>query len=331
MVRRSGPGLLAFLQRLGAHGAAGDLDVLARVGERRRRTVHRWLRALGERIVFYPSVRYAALGLVHVHAFIEDPHEPPSSFSYAAEAAWVANRPGGRILYLHCLVPAGDEQRVRAALGDASPHVTTITTNDGWQDNDLTSVAPDGRPRTRTPLQPLEVQDVATPVLIAQAYPLVIPVAVELLGRRASMHDLWIALYARLGERVWTYLPPRTRRWRHNGKAYVRHALELLTRYGLIRQYVVRYAPLAEHTIEVRFLTRSLATVERLRPHTPLLEYFTGRDAILVRAHADITLIKALLQEDDVLAWWITKEDVRGMRVRIEDFYDPTTGSWRRP
>lgn len=326
MVGTSRRALRSFLTRLGTHHQAEILQGLVKLSARRQRTIYYWLRALGDQVTFYPSITYGALGLVHVHAFIDDPTEAHFHCPYAADAAWVAGRPGARTLYLHCLVPAGHEQRFleRVRHGAAC---TTIVTGDGWQDNALDHDGP------RSIEQPLPQEVPRAPVLLARAFPLVVPVATELLGRRQSLHDIWETLSARLGGRIWSYLPANTRRWPRNGKAYVRQAVQLLNRYGLVRQYVVRFTPLHETTLEVLFVARALADVETMRAHTPLLEYFPGNEGVVVRAHGSVDFLKSVLRSDGVVAWWIINETQTAPkpRVRIETFFDPRTSTWTCP
>lgn len=319
-------GVAAFLTHLGTHASATDLGELASRSGYGRRTLQRWLHQLGERVTFYPSVRYSALGLVHLHAFIEHPDQRHLAFPYAGDAAWVAQTPGEHGLYLHCLVPSTQLASVKESLKRLAPCVT-IMTGDGWQDNDLTALDQHGTPQPRTVTAPLRQLPVAGPVLLARAYPLVVPVATEVLARRRTMHDVWVGLYERIGEQIWTFLPARTRRWRRNGEAYVRQAFNLLNRYGLIEQHVVRLNQ--EQTIELFLTARCLEGIEPLRAHAPLLEYFAGEDIVLVRVQGGISLLKAMLQCDGLLSWWFVRpESVRPPRVRVERFFEPTSGTW---
>ena len=319
MVGTLRPGVLSFLTRLGKHAKASELRDLARTGGRPQRTVQRWLRD-GD-VTFYPSIRYAALGLVHLHAFITDPTERHFSFPYAGDARWVASAPGKRSLYLHCLVPAPHLAHVTAQLERLGPCLT-ITTGDGWQDNDLVERTP------RTISAPLPPLTRAAPIPLARGYPLIIPVATELFARRATMPDLWRTLYERVGERIWSYLPPRTRRWPRNGKAYVNHAFKLLNSYGLVQQHIVRVGQ--DGAIECFFLVRSLADLEMLRSHAPLLEYFPGNTEVLVRAQGNIEFLKAILHSDAVRAWWLARNESAGRpRIQVERLFDPRAGDWR--
>lgn len=318
MVGTLRPGVLSFLTRLGKHAKASELRELASTGGRPQRTVQRWLRDV--EVTFYPNVRYAALGLVHVHAFIPDPNDHHFTFPYAGDARWVASAPGKRSLYLHCLVPAPHLATVTAQLERLGPCLT-ITTGDGWQENALA----EGTPRTSS--TPLPHLTHAVPIPLARGYPLIIPVATELFARRATMPELWHTLYERVGERIWSYLPPRTRRWPRNGKAYVKHAFKLLNSYGLVQQHIVRVGQ--DGAIECFFVVGSVADLEALRAHAPLLEYFPGNTEVLVRAQGNIELLKAILHCDAVRAWWLARNDIaRCPRIQVERLFDPRAGDW---
>lgn len=300
--------VLVFLEGLGRHPQAVSMESLARAAGRGRRTLLRWRHTLGPRTTFYPNIRYAAFDLVHIHAFMPDAHGHP----LAGDAAWVA-RPGTRALYLHCLVPRAMVARVRDELG----HATIFVTGDSWQENTLASTQLPGALGRVPP---------AGHTALASAYPLMIPVATELLGRQATMQDVWQALYDRMGNKVWSYLPHGTRRWPRNGKAYVRRAFEYLNRYGLVLQYVVRYDD--PTMIELFLVATTLRAVESLRSHAPLLEFWQGDEHVLVRAQGGIGLVKAVMTANDITDWWmVTPEEGPPARVLIERALLPN-GTW---
>src|SRR5215467_7043299 len=93
---------------------------------------------LGDALTYYPSVAYEALGLVHIHLFIEDPRARWEALPYAVRASWLVRGPAGvRVLYLHCLVPRAHVEQLSQLLKELrAPHgdrITSITSSDGWQ------------------------------------------------------------------------------------------------------------------------------------------------------------------------------------------------------
>src|SRR5262249_962562 len=96
------------------------------------RSVCRWHRELADALMYYPSVAYGAVGLVHLHLFIEDPRSHWETLPYAVRASWLVRGPAGvRVLYLHCLVPRAHVEQLAQFLKDLrapdGDRITSIT------------------------------------------------------------------------------------------------------------------------------------------------------------------------------------------------------------
>ena len=298
-----------------------------RIGK--RRSVYRWMQRLRGHVTYYPRIAFAGLGLVHVHLFISNAGGEWFSYPYAIDAAWTVDRPGHHTLYLHCLMP-----REQAELVPDGAGITSITTGDGWQDLAPLEQALDyaGRPVRR--------EAIASPIPKVSTLetwrdePFVLPVACELLGAPSSMDQLWRSIHERLGSQVWEYFRRHTRRWPHNGKAYVRSAFDYLNQYGLVLQHVVHYAPLAEHTIEMLVLTDH---TPELRDHLaglcPTMEAYPSEEAYLLRLTGDEAMIKRVITSPGVRRWWFLNHERPAPPVRFayETLFDPRTKEWQVP
>jgi hypothetical protein len=309
--------------------AVGLEQLSCRVGK--RRSVYRWMQRLREHVIYYPRIAFAGLGLAHVHLFISNAGSDWFSYPYAIDRAWTVDRPGHHTLYLHCLMPV--EHLNLVPQGDG---ITSITTGDGWQDLAPLEQALDhaGRP---VPREATASPIPQVPVTTAwREHPFVLPVACELLRAPASMDDLWYAIHQRLGPHVWTYFTGHTRRWPHNGKAYVRHAFDHLNRYGLVLQHVVRYAPLAEHTIELFLLTDD---TQALRDHLaglcPTMDAYSSKDGYLLRVRGDQAMIKRVVTSPGIRHWWFVEHERTAnappVRFAYEILFDPRTKTWQVP
>ncbi|MGK2858158.1 MAG: hypothetical protein ACSLFQ_13225 [Thermoanaerobaculia bacterium] len=235
--------LLHFLAVLHQSPRAAGIEELAKqnpaLGDPRK--IYRWQRALGDDLIYYPTVSFRALGLEHLHLFIDKPQIAWDAFPYAVSAEWVVSGLGARTLYLHCIVPVVHREEVAALLrwleeSGACTQVTNITTHDSWQivhDKEQEDPVPSGV------LSPVSVRAWD----IVERLPLLIPVIFEATEQRRSLPAIWDAVYARLGKNVWEYLPRFSRRMPRNGKAYVNEAFAILNHTGLFRQNVVRYKP----------------------------------------------------------------------------------------
>jgi hypothetical protein len=319
---------LRLLNRVHNTREAVGLEQLSRrVGK--RRSVYRWMQRLREHVTYYPRIAFAGLGLAHVHLFIDDAGDEWLSYPYAIEGAWTIDRPGHHTLYLHCLVPLEHLDMV-----PSSARITSITTTDGWQDLAPLEEALDhaGRPVPR--------DAIASPIPRVpfsktwQEHPFILPVACELFRSPSSMDELWHAIQERLGGRVWEYFRRYTRRWPHNGKAYVRGAFDHLNRNGLVLQHIVRYAPLHKHTVELFLLTDN---DEGLRDHfaglCPSMDAYPSKDAYLLRLQGDQAMIKRVITSPGIRQWWFVnhERDAPPVRFAYETLFDPKTKTWQVP
>jgi hypothetical protein len=319
---------LRLLNRMNQTSDAVGLEQLSRrIGS--RRSVYRWIRHLRGHLIYYPRIAYAGLGLVHVHLFISDAGPEWFSYPYDIDRAWAVDRPGHATLYLHCLVPSEHLGLVPRGAG-----ITSITTSDGWQDLAPLEFALDrqGRP---VPCEATPAPIPRIPVTFAWGeYPFVVPVACELI-RGIGLPEVWGAIYHRLGARTWEYFTRYTRRWPHNGKAYVRKAVDHLGRYGLILQHVVRYAPLHEHTIELVLLTDTSAVREQLASLCPTMEAYPGTDEFLLRLRGDEALLKRIITCPGIKQWWFVDHErttsAPPVRFAYERLFNPRSCAWQVP
>jgi len=330
------PNVLRFVHALHRSERTDGIDAFLR--ERpslaSARSVCRWHRELGEALIYYPSVAYGALGLTHVHLIIEDPRTRWEELPYAVRASWLVASPAGtRVLYLHCLVPKTQVEQLAQVLEECrSPHgdrITNITTSDGWQllDHD----------------QHREIiwSSAGAAWDTVEHYPLLIPVICESIEVRRSIPELWAAISARAGDRVWDYLPRGVRRLPHNGKQYIAHALALLNDALLFRQHVIRYA--AYDTISTEVVLRVHAGPEELArlcsADAPVIEIFPAEHECLVRIHGTPSCLTHLFTSFatfDVTAWWFVdrvaaERSPVSVRFAYELVFDPATTEWLFP
>lgn len=323
-------GLQQYLQTVHETTRAVGVEELCRLpGMPDVRSVYRWHDALGDDLIYFPSIALQSLGLVHLHVFIDDPTASWEDCKHAIRALWVVRSPGRRTLYLHCVVPAEDGDHVRACIQEKARHqgVTIITTRDGWQALST--------PTFRSPP--------ATPITDARGviahYPLIIPAVFEALESRKSYPALWEAICQRLGDRVWEYLPRFSRRLPHNGKQYVREAFRCLTDAHLVRQHLIRYAPMREFAVELLLLV-SADTDDVLAAFggAVALEVYPADNASLVHVHAPLscltTILSATLSLPITACWFVdrTTNEAQPLQVRFdyETLFDPQTGTWVR-
>lgn len=325
------PDVLTLIHRIHGQQRVTGLQEFARAGPQGVRTIYRWYRDLGQRLRYYPHAAYAALGLHHLHLFLTDDQTGWRASPYAIEAVWTITAPGTQILYVHCLIPTAHRSQIARRVAG----LRHVWTGDGWQTIADLHRALDvvGRPVPHDgTLQPVPR---VTPATLLAECPFAVPVLFELLRERRSMEALWRSIHARLGARTWSYFSRRTRRWLGNGKVYVQQAYTALNEHGVIRQHIVRYQPLAEHTIEV-FLHSDDPNVgtllEAIGRVCPVLErYPTTAGGYLVRVRGDHRLLQRLVSTKVRCAWWFIRDDLPGPAVAFayEALFDPITRSWR--
>jgi hypothetical protein len=315
MVRPLHPQLLAYLVDL---QRAAPVTEGHSVGRPHERTVRRWYRDLGERLIAFPTFALDRLGLMHLHVFLKNAPDEWLRFPYAVEHAWMTNDFAGRVLYLHCVVPTVHQTPVQELLRElAGSGVEILSTGDGDQDLPLL-----GGGTTRTPVLS------ATSVLL-QEVPLVVPVIFEGWNQRASMPRLWAAVHDRLGGRVRDYVRCRVRRT--NGKMHVKHAYEQLTSTGLFRQQVIRYAAFLEDAVEILVVLPDAQSLDVLRPHSRSIEQYEG-EHLVVRLVGTNGLFNALLSlpPGSARLYFVHRQPTNTARVRFcyEFLFDPKPGAW---
>lgn len=324
--------LTTFLAVLHQSRRAMGIEELARTNKLTARSVYRWRAALGDDLVFYPSVAFRSLGLVTLHVFIDDPSPVWRSFPYAIRAEWVLIRPGQETLYLHCLVPMEHEaeflQLLHAAEGTTASRLTCSTSGDCWQ---VLQDIP-----TEMPASTSEVWD------IVERLPLLIPVIFETVERGDSLPAIWDAVYARLGKRTWEYLPRFARRLATNGKAYVKECFALLNHTGLFRQNLIRYRPFnAVGTPMFLEVEGALNEIITAFEHSPTIDVFPmTEERALLRVISTHALTQHVFSTSSTLpriCSWHFVDTIRNERDPVtprfayEILFDPATTEWVFP
>lgn len=320
------PELKNLLYAISKQQRVRGLEAFAQSQPQGIRTIYRWHRVLGTRLVYFPHLSYEALGLQHLHVFLQDPL--PELTRYAIDSAWVTTTPGTRLRYLHCLIPTSHRDRVQSQLANT----THVWSGDGWQTmSDLQASIDDaGRPREHETEDAPALPHFTSPLLTE--HPLAVPIIFETIGRRQSMNAVWRSIYDRLGDRVWAYLPRRTRRWPHNGKTYITTVYRAISDAGLVRQHIVRYAPLHEHTVEVFLHTDDPDAgllLHDLGRVAPVLERYPTSHGYFVRVLGDHRLLKRLARTRVHCDWWFASDEpAPEVRFAYEQLFDPTLRSW---
>lgn len=197
------------------------------------RSVYRWHRSLGERLLVVPNIAVEALGLCHAHVFIAAPTPSDLDCDFAVEAAVVTPDLCGEVLYVHCVVPSS-----LRGVWRPNDRSLVVWSGSGWQ-------------QFFTADEPVMLPvDGDVPVGdIARRVPLVIPALYESWSYPNSLPALWSRIRERLGERARSFVRRRVRVV--NGKSHVRDAFHALRGEGLVRQHIVRYHPLLSRSVEV--------------------------------------------------------------------------------
>lgn len=315
--------------------AMGVEEFAARSGLGDPRTIYRWQDALRDDLVYYPNVTFRSLGLEHRHLFIENPSDAWRAFPFAIFGEWVVTHPGERTLYLHCLVPHVQAEEFDALLagadGTTSTHVTSITSDDGWQ---VMSDAPD---------DPAPLAGKQQLWDIVERLPLLIPVIFETVEQRHSLPTIWSAVYTRLGKRTWDYLPRFARRLPTNGKTYVKECFALLNHTGLYRQTIVRYRPHNDLGTPM-YLSVAGANVSTIinafSEHAPVIDIHPlANDAAMLRlvsTHATARRVFSSTTVPRITSWYFVdvlrnEQDPIHARFAYEHLFDPTTTQWVFP
>ncbi|HSQ05806.1 MAG TPA: hypothetical protein VLN59_17330, partial [Burkholderiales bacterium] len=320
------------------------LDALTRAnGMPTPRTLYRWHRKFGERLIYYPAVAYSSFGLVHWHLIIEEPRGRWDEWPYSIRADWIVRRPGQRHLYLHCLIPRIHEDVVRELLDDLvslgfAKNTTILTSEDGAQYlcgmlHTKTTSSAESAVVWRDALS--GIHD------LIERYPLVLPVTFEMTEQRRSIPRLWDVIYDRLGERVWEYLPPRITRMPHNGKIYVREALRLLCDAFLVRQHMIRFQPLEEISIDLIAVTAGGPedALNLVGNEPPLVEIFPSvHETCIVRVSSTLSFLTKFFSAGtmNIMTCFFVDRTMNerepvSVRFRYEELFDPATAEWVFP
>jgi hypothetical protein len=307
------------------------------------RTLYRWQAELADDLLYYPNVTFAALGLEHVHLFLENPAAAWTTFPYAIAGEWVVSRPSEKSLYLHCLIPRSHRDAIEALFADAqgktAARLTSVATHDGWQVlRDLAIEDVEPVPAVALSAQKQDVWD------IVERLPLLIPVIFETVEQRQSLPAIWEAVYARLGKRTWDFLPRFARRLPTNGKSYVKESFALLNHTGLFRQNVIRYRPLNAIGTPM-FLhvegTHVSDMINAFGKDAPLIDIYPMRDDAallrLVSTHALTQHVFSSMNTLPRMTSWHFVDVLRNAREPVktrfayEVLFDPTTTEWVLP
>jgi hypothetical protein len=332
--------LLEFLSVLHRAPKAAGIEELAREHLGSPRKVYRWQRLLGQDLVYFPGVSFRALGLEHLHLFIDGPSVAWHSFPYAVSAEWVVHEPSVRTLYLHCVVPTVHRDDVTALLrsleeSGACASITMIATHDAWQ------VLRHGEEDALPPGALIPAEPRAWDIV--ERLPILIPVIFECVEQRRSLPGIWDAIYDRLDRRVWEYLPRFSRRLPTNGKAYVQQAFSVINHTGLFRQNVIRYKPLDAVCTPMFLHVRGdgvRSIVATFAPRAPTLDVHpAGEDEALLRittTHAQTRYVLSTADVPVIKAWFfvdVVRNEREPLQARFayELLFAPATTEWLFP
>ena len=350
--------LLGFLEEVHRAKSYAGVSALERSAGAAHglRTVFRWHRELGQRLVYFPEVKFSWLGLCHAHVFLEEASALMFRLPYAVEYAWLAPGLGERVLYLHCVVPLEDRESFGYLLkglqdGGYCRGFSICLTGDGVQvfQGLRSSFTTAGHLTLAGSFEgSWTLPEASGRGLEALAgFPLALPVVFEHYGARLSLNQVWNRVYKRVGQGVWAFFPKRQRKWTVNGKVYVKKALLQLSAEGLFLQNRVVYRPLLQKACEVFLVVKveregleGLAA--RLSAASVCLQVYPGLNAqAFIRVVGDTDLLYQLLElfpegmrasvkafVFDRAATWKQQEEVR---FCWELLYDRARNAWAYP
>jgi hypothetical protein len=223
-----------------------------------------------------PSFSLERLGLERVHLVIRNPTRVWAHFPYAVEHAWLTGDFAQNSLYLHCIVPRAHKKLFRELLRECQTNgwcsqSDALWSGSGWQE----------LPDASTGNPPLD-SPVVDDAVVLQEFPLVVPAIFESWNHSQSFADIWNASAAHIGDHLRCYLP-RGRIYHVNGKLHVHHAFDVLSKYGLFRQYLIRYEGWLRESLEVFVFFHHAddwlpELCEALRPVAIAMETYNGND-----------------------------------------------------
>jgi hypothetical protein len=321
------PSLLHYLSTVQRSTKIGFREVVHAQTGRSERTVYRWRRVLGEQLHVIPSVITESLGLLHAHVLFDE-ELPPEDLPYIVEAAQVSPDLVRRRAYAHLLVPVTHqrfvEQRVRGK-------GTLVWSGTGWQ-----QFAAPGEALITPAITALDANSE-----VMRQYPFVIPALIEGFEAPNSMRHIWLRAHARLGRsaRAWVRCRPRVT----NGKYHVHRAYDLLERFFVVRQHIIRYHPLLAASVELMFLWNGSKDdlthlLTSLRHVVHASELYPTTNGFFLRVLGPYSLIDALLaassdERSRLQLWGInTKRRLTGnVTFDYVQHFDPLKGTWRDP
>ena len=259
MVQPFHPRLLQYLDTVQRSTRCAGIEELYRANQQtlpHPRTIYRWHKDLGKRLVLFPVFTVGHFGLVDLHLFLNNPRREWLRFPYAVEHAWLTPDLYSRVLYLHCVIPAAHRDIIERLVRDLQragmcERYELLWTDSGWQFLNLVG-------SKEVPGWPSASLDVTRPEMgqeLIRRLPLVIPVVFEAWNQHRSLQQLWVAIQNRVGSRLKEFLP-RQQIYRVNGKAHVKEIYHTLVRAGIFRQYLLRYQPLVKESVAVFLMLR---------------------------------------------------------------------------
>jgi hypothetical protein len=331
--------LVSLLQALQDATCCNGFESLAQHSHiRNRRTLYRWRHSFGKSLLAVPSFSLERLGLARVHLVLRNPTSAWIHFPYAVEHAWLTGDFAQNSLYLHCIVPSAHKKLFQQLLHECQAkgwcsQSSALWTVSGWQE------LPDAS--TGNPPLDLPVVDDAE---VLQEFPLVVPAIFESWNHSQSLADIWTASSSRIGDRLRNYLP-RGRIYRVNGRMHVRHAFDMLSKYGLFRQYLIRYEGWQRESLEIFVFFHHAGDwlpelCEAIRPVAIAIETYNGTDgSALLRVVGREGALRQLLEFQEELGHHggriflrnVNREKEEHVRFCYEFLFDAKTKQWVFP
>lgn len=292
------------------------------------RSIYRWHRNLGDRLLVIPVVQVEHLGLRHAHVFLKAPVEDAVSCPYAVEAAIVTADFSTETMYLHCLVPQGHERALSRWAETVGTDVRVTWTGTPWQ-------------QFLTPAVPVTLPLPVTPKIetgLLRRAPMIVPAVMEAWTYPNTLPHAWHRITRRAGNHLPSYMRNATvsrTGWRHVGAAF-----EELQQAQLVNQHLVRCHPLLAMSVEVftewRLPREVLCNVlEKLRTFLHAVEAYptgTGHWVRLLGPHRLLDAIANLsaTARSACTGFFFHTKRHPAPRVRFayEQLFNPKTGTW---
>jgi hypothetical protein len=287
------------------------------------RTVLRWFARYPDLVVF-PSFALDALGLVHLHLFVNDASEEWLRFPYAVEVLWLTPDLAQRVLYVHCIVPAEHKTAILSWVRGFPRRTGSVRSYFSSCGRQVAHFTRDSVARSDSAWRSTDA-----PALLSRV-PLIVPTIFESWDRRSTLPQVWRRIHERLGTSARDYLP-RTRVCRVNGKAHVKQSLAVLQEQGLFLQYLVRHRELWRTHVELLVLAKTSLRDELERNGAVLIEEYTAGDSALLRVVGPWSVLDTLMQHNIRAGWLLHKQltaSTPHAQPRYDLFFSPRTGQW---